>query len=72
MTKLENLKEGLKSNIERGSKLEERSLQDLLTTYGNLEVLVNKSIREYSNEIAYPAQSLQNKIYHELNKRIKK
>lgn len=72
MTRLDNLKEGLNSNIERCSKLEEHSLQDLLTTYGNLEVLVNKSIREYSNEIAYPAQILQNKIYDELNKRIRK
>ncbi|MBY6773679.1 hypothetical protein FDC64_11360 [Clostridium botulinum] len=67
---LENFKEGLKIFTDKCKYLNKQSLESLLLLYGNIAILMDKSIKEYSKEIAYPCQELQDYIYKEINKRI--
>lgn len=67
---LQNFKEGLKIFTDKCKYLNKQSLENLLSLYGNIAILIDKSIKEYSKEIGYPCQELQNFIKKEINRRI--
>lgn len=69
--KLKNFQLGLKNFTDRCKKLEDFTVRELLTFYGSVTVLVDKSMNSYSEEVAYPAQNLQSRIQAELMKRVK-
>lgn len=72
MNELENLKNGLSNFSESCDNIENASLEGLMNLYGNISVLIDKSMAKYFSEIACPAQSLQFRIMEELEKRIRK
>lgn len=74
MNNIENLQVGLETLREKCNNIQNKKLSYLLELYGQLQVLVNKSISINDSEIliVYPAQDLQMIIYEEIQKRINK
>lgn len=74
MNNIENLQVGLETLREKCNSIQNKKLSYLLELYGQLQVLVNKSISIKDSEIliVYPAQDLQMIIYEEIQKRINK
>ncbi|EJO5347223.1 hypothetical protein NRP93_001297 [Clostridium botulinum] len=70
MNNIENLKVGLETLREKCNSIQNKKLSYLLELYGQLHVLVNKSISINDSEIliVYPAQDLQMIIYEEIKK----
>lgn len=64
----ENLRVGYETLSTQCQKLEEKNLDYLLNLYGKLAVLVYKAMT--ISDVAYYAQSLQEEVYSEIEKRI--
>ncbi|MFL0196966.1 hypothetical protein ACJDU8_15570 [Clostridium sp. WILCCON 0269] len=67
---LKNLNQGLENFTNKCKDLSCCTLEQLLTLYANIAILIDKSMDDYSKEIAYPAQDLQSFIHAELENRI--
>lgn len=69
LEELENFKMKLEEAKMTREELEKCTFNTLLTLYGNIVILISKSMTKYSKEITYPAQIIQDLIYCELKDR---